>query len=112
MGRLSRRERALLLDLKKAGKFFGVSIDVKNIISCNEKYMELVISFDSDRFEIFKNMSCGRFPVPIKRQFTVFEVRERIRQYTAAVVAKDLGISRATLFRRIKSAEDTGRFFL
>lgn len=44
------------------------------------------------------------------RRITVGEVRKMLEEKTANEVAADLGVSRSTLFRRLKGKEDGRRF--
>ncbi|MBR5583730.1 MAG: hypothetical protein IKW21_04310 [Lachnospiraceae bacterium] len=49
--------------------------------------------------------NAGARKVYPNKDITVLEVRERMKTESADDIAKSLGISRATLFRRLKAAE-------
>ena len=53
----------------------------------------------------------GSKAIKIKGEYQsikVNDVRKLMREYTAKVVAEELGISRATLYNRLKEAEENG----
>ena len=53
----------------------------------------------------------GSKAIKIKGEYQsikVSDVRKLMREYTAKVVAEELGISRATLYNRLKEAEENG----
>ena len=83
----------------------GVHIDRDN--------SDLQITLDMDAFTAHAKRNAGRKYIPLKKdgyliEYTVEEMRKMIKEKTAAEVAKELGISRRTLFRRLKEAKELG----
>lgn len=75
------------------------------------KFTDEYLVIECDRQEIFKKLyrSAGRKKTRMNCiALTVEEARKRIEEETAEEVAKSLGISRRTLFRRLAEAEKNG----
>lgn len=72
----------------------------------------LLIEYDIE--EVFKRMhrSNGRKKKSLYRVMTVEEVRKMVAEKNAEEVAKKLGISRRTLYRRLEQAEKSGDKYL
>lgn len=86
---------------------FLLKIDCKTEYENDEKYLE--ISYNVQK--VFKklNRSPGRKKTRMNCiALTVEEARKRIEKETAEEVAKSLGVSRRTLFRRLAEAEKRG----
>lgn len=68
----------------------------------------LLIEYDIE--EVFKRMhrSNGRKKKSLYRVMTVEEIRKMVAEKNAEEVAKKLGISRRTLYRRLEQAEKSG----
>ncbi|WP_418756032.1 hypothetical protein [Eubacterium ventriosum] len=83
----------------------GVKIETKNekrvaYISQRKDYMEK------------KTRNAGRHRVMSNRMITLEEVEKLIAEKNAETVAKELGISRSTLFRKIKYAKEQNDLYL
>lgn len=90
---------------------FLLKIDFETEYENDEKY--LMISYDIEK--VFKklNRSPGRKKTRMNCiALTVDEAKKRIEKETAEEVAKSLGISRRTLFRRIAEAEKRGEKYI
>lgn len=90
---------------------FLLKIDCETEYENDEKY--LMISYDIEK--VFKklNRSPGRKKTRMNCiALTVDEAKKRIEKETAEEVAKSLGISRRTLFRRIAEAEKRGEKYI
>lgn len=90
----------------------------------NRQFADLGISFqvdggvaavliDDEKFHRAKTRLAGRKLKPVKSggyivNVTVMEIEERMKSETANEIAASLGISRATLFRRLKFAREFG----
>lgn len=72
----------------------------------------LLIEYDIE--EVFKRMhrSNGRKKKSLYRVMTVEEIRKMVAEKNAEEVAKKLGISRRTLYRRLEQAEKSGDKYL
>lgn len=84
-----------------------LKIDCHTEYEDEDKYLEI----NYDIHKVFKklNRSSGRKKTRMNCiALTVEEVKERIKSETAEEVAKSLGVSRRTLFRRISEAEKHG----
>ena len=72
----------------------------------NEITNVLVIDFDIDKANEYLSRGAGRSRKIAAEWLTVGEVRQMLTEDTAENVAKKLGVSRSTLFRRLKTMED------
>lgn len=83
-------------------------------ISINEKYqgVEFLYVILTDEFEQKRTRNAGRKNKSIKDWVKVEDVEKMISEKTADVVAKELGIGRATLFRKLKKAKEEGDEYL
>lgn len=77
------------------------------VICCDH---ELSLEIDPRVFRQFSSRNAGRHYKPLKENgflahITKGEVRRRMKTETAAEIAESLGISRRTLFRRLKETE-------
>lgn len=101
------RKLAVLLQLLKVNVDFKTKSKKYESMSGQVVYVDyLIVTYDD--VEIYKKLhrSNGRKKISLTRiALTVDEVRKMIDRDTADVVAENLGISRSTLFRRLKSAE-------
>ena len=66
----------------------------------------LTINFDIDKANEYLSRGAGRSRKIATEWLTVGEVRQMLTEDTAENVAKKLGVSRSTLFRRLKTMED------
>ena len=74
---------------------------------------ELVLVFDEDKFNNARKRNAGRVSLGLKYQggygkIPLAEIKARMKEIGAAAVAKELGVSRRTLYYRIKEAEENG----
>ena len=74
---------------------------------------EMVLIFDSEKYNTAMKRNAGRISLGLKYKdgygkIPLAEIKARIKEVGAETVAKELGVSRRTLFYRIKEAEDNG----
>lgn len=86
----------------------GIFINV-----CNRKYYDREFSFieikcDTNKIDNFRSRGAGRKKAKTNNIYFADQVREMMKTKTADEVAKSMGISRTTLFRRLKHADETG----
>ena len=85
----------------------GVTVEIKRYSS------GVGINFKYDTEKVKNQRGAGRPKYKYQYTVTVDEVRQRLNAgETAEQIAKDLGISRATLFRKLKYAEEKGFKFI
>ena len=65
----------------------------------------LKIRYDKETIRKIKSRKAGAKSIKLKRKISIKEVEKWIDVTTAKEVAEELGVSRSTLFRRIKSRE-------
>lgn len=83
--------------------------EIESMSGLKSTYSSLVINYDP--FEVYKklNRSTGRRKKGITPGVvSVSKIKKEIENSTADEVAQRLGISRSTLFRRLKKAEENG----
>lgn len=88
---------------------YRIEIEHKESLSGVE-YKEKYLKITYDEMEIFKKLhrSPGRKKKHSSSYLTVTEVRKMIKDKGAEEVARKLGYSRRTLFRRLQQAEKWG----
>lgn len=74
------------------------------------KYQDKYLNIEYDQMKVFKklNRSPGSEKKRATRIMTVREIRKMMEEKSAEEVAKKLGFSRRTLFRRLAQAEKNG----
>ena len=72
------------------------------------------LMIDYDMNEVFRKLhrSLGRPKKSVSRIMSVKEIREMMEEKNANEVAKKLGISKRTLFRRLADAEKSGTKYI
>lgn len=77
-------------------------------------YDDQYLLIEYDKQEVFRRMhrSNGRKKKSLYRVMTVEEIRKMVAEKNAEEVAKKLGISRRTLYRRLEQAEKRGDKYL
>lgn len=95
-------------ELKEVLESIGIEISI------NDKHqgMEFLSVILTDEFEQKRTRNAGRKNKSIKGWVTVEDIEKMIAEKTAEVVAKEFGISRATLFRKLKKAKEDGGKYL
>lgn len=91
--------------LNKVLKSFGVCVELKDFDGANI----LTFNYDTDviRQKTTRNAGAKRKDLNTWK-VSVAEIRARMETESADDVAKSLGISRSTLFRRLKEADEFG----
>lgn len=85
----------------------GVSLELEEHRAENDIYTSLAIRYNPQKIKEKLKRNAGRKGSVITGDWTVGQIRERMKQgETAEDIAKELGVSRATLFRKLKEAED------
>lgn len=80
---------------------YGIEICIQN---GNQDIDFLRISYDGDKVKETFSRSAGRHRKYLDNYVSVEEIRERMKTESAEEVATSLGISRSTLFRKLKRA--------
>ena len=90
-------------EIKELTKIFekiGVTMEI------TESKDSLVFKYDISNVNKKLGRQAGRNKRQLQRNVQVQEIRERMKNESADEIAKTLGLSRATLFRRLKNAEE------
>lgn len=95
-------------ELKEVLESIGIEISIDD----KHQGMEFLRVILTDKFEQKRTRNAGRKSKSIKGMITVEDIEKMIKEKTADVVAKKLGISRATLFRKLKKAKEEGDEYL
>lgn len=69
----------------------------------------LTIRIDSEKVKNKLNRNAGRKRRCTEKTYTLEEVKKMLKNLTAKEVAENLGLSRATLYRRLKDAEERSK---
>ena len=83
----------------------GVKIETEELPENYSNYESVTIKYDILQYEKIKARGAGRPRKRVKKDITVEEIRKRMQNETAESIAKELGISRQTLFRKLKEAK-------
>lgn len=67
----------------------------------------VLLSYDTDLLKRNYKQKLGRKEKRLEKGIELIELEKQIKEKGAEQVAKDLGIGRATLFRKIKKAKET-----
>lgn len=106
LGSLDPREDSSKMEFLAMLERLGITYE---IVDGREKYHCFYVNFKWDEYKMQKkltrNAGAKRKHVPWN-QNKVEDIRKRMETESAEVVAKSLGISRATLFRKLKEAEE------
>lgn len=90
----------------------GIGIKIK-IKEFEDSSKGIKINYDIDEIERKLKRNAGRKHIDCLVNMTVEEVRERMNKgESAKMIASELGISRSTLFRKLKYAEEHDIEFL
>lgn len=85
----------------------GISLELEEHRTKSDVYTSLAISYNPQKIKEKLKRNAGRKGSIITGDWTVGQIRERMEQGEIAEdIAKELGVSRATLFRKLKEAED------
>lgn len=68
----------------------------------------LSISWDDEQVKFVLSRNAGAPRKYLMKPVSISEIRNRIGRSSADQVAKELGISKSTLYRKIKRAEESG----
>lgn len=68
----------------------------------------VLLSYDTDLLRRNYRQKIGRKEKRLENEIELSELEKQIKQKGAEQVAKDFSIGRATLFRKIKKAKETG----
>lgn len=104
-------EWSVIDDINAAIKSCGCSISVREIGKDRLKHLCLVINYEKAKNK--NSRGAGRRKKLVTQEhwlITCGEVREMVKVNGADVTAQELGISRATLFRRLKDRADDRLF--
>lgn len=89
--------------LKQLLKPLGAEIDVRTF---ENKQAQITITYDDGVAKRKTTRNAGR-PTAHIGMSSIEEINQRIKESNAETVAAELGISRATLFRKLKYAKET-----
>lgn len=93
--------------LVKLVKKINTTVYVKSFES-NPEYLYLEIIYDEEELHNKLTRKAGRKQIFSQGYRTYAQVKEMMKTDSAENVAKELGVSRSTLFRRIKSHDKLG----
>lgn len=100
------QEKEKVAELNELLKDLGVSFKLQQ--TGRNKDNSIVIYYDTEKMEQKTKRNAGA-----KRKYLGYHeaaaIRERMKTESADQIAQDLGIGRATLFRRLKKAEEMGK---
>lgn len=98
-------------EIKELLESIGINISINDEYDEDQKteFLSVVLT---DEFEQKKTRNAGRKSKSIKGMITIEDIEKMITEKTADVVARKLGISRATLFRKLKKAKEEGYKYL
>lgn len=71
-----------------------------------EGHKGIIINYDTDEIKRRQTRGAGKKPKYLNKSYSIAELEQRIDSSNAEAVAKELDISRATLFRKIKLAKE------
>lgn len=91
--------------LQKLLKPYGISVDVMERDGGNVSWKFLQIEYDLSEIKNKQTRGAGRKKIQLEKSYTVGEIREMKQRMTGDEMAKELGISRKTLYRRLKECE-------
>lgn len=95
-------------EFNESMKTLGVSISTHPSNDEKIKFSVIKINFDTQKINQVLSRNAGRPVSVIDSYHTVSEIRKRLHTETAEEIAESLGISRSTLFRKLKKAEQNG----
>ena len=84
---------------------FGISLKT---YQSESGYDYLTIKYDTEQAEEKISRGAGAKPKFMDRTVPIDEINQRMANESAEEVAKSLGISRSTLFRKIRYAKEAG----
>lgn len=86
----------------------GVDIEIEDSPESYSKSKRLKINFDTLESKKIKARGAGRPRKRIEKLIKVEEICRRMENETASQIAEELGISRGTLYRKLKEAKKYG----
>ena len=89
-----------------------MSLKIKNSTYEEKQLHHLVIEYDMNDVRKAITRNAGRIRKGTAFCVTPMEIRERMKTESAEEIAQSLGISRSTLFRKLKNAEEYNQEFL
>lgn len=100
------------LELAKALKPFGIDIELNKSqlnYDSSQEYYTLKISYNSDKLKKKQTRNAG-----VKLQYnrkayelSIADIEKRLETETCQAIADELGMSRMTLYRKLKKANET-----
>ncbi len=82
---------------------YGFSINLENVESGEQC---VSINFDTQTFKAKTSRRAGQKPKCLGRKYELDELKKKIARLGAEEVANAIGVSRSTLYRRMKEAEN------
>ena len=107
--------RVQLHKIKEINEIFGeigINIEIGDLQKSGSQHKCVIINYDTLVFEEAKKRKAGRPSKRMKKLIKTEEVCKRMENETASQVAEDLGISRETLYRKLKAAKEYGYEYL
>ena len=98
-----------VMELNNLLNKIGAKAQIETYEACGETHYNLYITYDEEEVNKKTTRGAGAKRKTLNKILTVEEVKKRLETETADDVAKDLGISRATFFRKMK--ENEGRIY-
>lgn len=107
LGAPSDKNREIVSELNKILEPMGCRISIEEFDRDPDKITYyLYIKVSTEAAADYSRRGAGRKRKMMKKLITVKEVREMLEQRSADSVAAELGVSRSTLFRRLKDRDD------
>lgn len=98
------------LDIEKINELnellgsLGIHFDLRESIGCSI----FGITYDREQIISKLNRGAGAKPIYMDHSVLVDEIKRRTENESTEDIAKSLGISRSTLFRKLKHAKESG----
>lgn len=93
-----------LEELNQLLNSLGVKFETKE----SDNFPLLAITYDPEKIRKKLSRGAGAKPKFMDRTVLVDDIKHRMENETADEIAKSLGVSRSTLFRKLKHAEEAG----
>lgn len=102
----SKTDLLMLSQLNLMLEKMGSKIEATELLLPDGIHHQLIISFDAEAAKEYQSRGAGRKQKQVEQELTVGEVRLMLQKRTAEDVARELGVSRSTLFRRLKQDDE------
>lgn len=98
------KDMSVVSELNEILRKMGSEISVEP--TADENFSYLTIIFDTKKAHDFLSRGAGRKRKEPTSDYSIAEIRKMLEKEPAEEVAKKLGVSRATLFRRLRALKE------